>query len=155
VPGLLFVPRVPVKGDNRLSHFTEVVSAVLNSLLRGGVLVQLADGSFELNVENALGVEFEWDNATVRFVGTVPAGRVVSRVRVILLEAFSDPASTLTVGTLADPDLYLTAAQTDLTAAGEYEASGVAAGGQVYLTLSPGGGESSGAGILVVEYEPN
>jgi hypothetical protein len=155
---LSLINRVPGLDNNRLTRFTEQVRAVFNSLTYAGVLVQTGPGKFALNVQNQLAIEFEWNNAAVRLIGTIPAGRVAARVRVILTEAFADPTSSLTVGTLADPDRLLDGNDVSLDLGGEFEKitqEQFATATALYLTLAPAGGESAGAGFVVIEYEPN
>lgn len=152
------INRVPGLDNNRETRFTEMVRAVFNSFSRSGVLVQVAPGQYALNVQSELAIEFEWNNATVRLIGTIPAGRVAARVRIILTTAFADPTSTVTVGTLADPDLLLEAGDSALYLGGEFEKATqelFASSTGLYLTIAAGGGESAGAGFVVIEYEPN
>lgn len=106
---------------------------------------------------NTLAMEFEWNNAPTRTVGTIPGGCVVVAVVVGVLEAWAAAGSSAAVGTAGDPGAFAAAAQSDLRTAGEYEtrpAAEVGAATAVVLSLVAGSGESAGRGFVVVSYQP-
>ncbi len=89
-------------------------------------------------------IDYTVGNATTIFLGNVSVGRKVESVSTDVNVAFDDPASTLTVGSVADPDLLFTNNMVNLTIADRYldnpEYFVEDAGGQdaqYYVTVDP------------------
>lgn len=156
MPGYFLIPQVLDNQPESLRRFTQKVKNVLDGLILTGGIIPVGPGQFTIPV-GQVALTFEYNNATVRKVGTIPAGRIACRSRVILTEAFTDPTSTLTIGTLAVPDRFMRATDSALYLGGEFELAiqdDIGTTTDVYLTLASAVGETTGAGVVVVEFEP-
>lgn len=100
---------------------------------------------------------FDWGDVNPLPVGTVPGGRLVTRVELYVETAFSDAATTLSVGTAGDPAELLPLALCRPTEEGLYETAPCVeylTDTEVVLGINRGGGEGSGGGLVVVLFEP-
>lgn len=105
-----------------------------------------------------LALEFEWNNATTRAIGTIPAGSVIVAVTVGVLTEWQDETSAVSVGTAGLPSLYFPPGNAELTLAGEYvnnPLSEINTDTTAVLSITAGVSESSGRGFVLVEYQPS
>ncbi|MDN5939261.1 MAG: hypothetical protein L0H83_11440 [Salinisphaera sp.] len=95
------------------------------------------------------------DAPTVLYTPAVASA--VVRVRVRVTAAFNGLGATLTLGTAADPDAFVTSADLDLGGVMEYELTpdaAVAAGEGIVLTITAGTGATAGTGVVLLTIRP-
>lgn len=114
-------------------------------LLAGPAGPRGADGS------GAIEIPFAYGDATPLFITTVPAGKFVYEVALIITEAFNGAGATLAVGDAGIADRLMTVTDNAPSVPGTYMTHpNVAYLGNtaVTLTITPGAGASQGAGIV-------
>lgn len=100
---------------------------------------------------------FAFGDASPRTLFTTVASSLVLAVSVNITTPFNGAAPSMRIGTAAQPELLLAAAQIDLTVATEFEVNPnlvLGAGQGVLITLVPGAGATQGAGWIVIEQIP-
>ena len=100
---------------------------------------------------------FSFTDTNPRQVLSVTQAGFITYVRVIITTAFSDPTSTLIVGTLGAPNSAMPANFSDLHHAAEYENTpniSVSSSTPLYLNINPGT-STTGSGILLLEFTPS
>lgn len=98
-------------------------------------------------------VAFAYGDATPLLVAALDAGVRVFSIELAINTTFNGAGATLSVGTLANHELFLPATQIDPTAAGIYEASPnlvLVSATDVYLFITPGTGASQGSGSVSI-----
>jgi hypothetical protein len=101
---------------------------------------------------SAIAITFAWGDATPDLIATVPAGKVVFKVELVLMNAFN-VASTLTVGDSSDHASLFNVSGLDLTETGTYQSNPdhlYASSTPINIYISLGGGVSAGNGIILV-----
>jgi hypothetical protein len=99
-------------------------------------------------------IPFNYNDPSPKLVAVVPANKVVSQVNVIINTPFTDPAATVSLGTLANTNLLLSATDSKPNIVGSYAAlPGVKflSDTHIILTINPGT-SSAGVGWLVLFY---
>jgi hypothetical protein len=94
---------------------------------------------------------FAWGDATPASLLTVPAGRMILAVQLVIDEAFDGSGAALSIGDAVDPQRLLARAQIDPTVVASYENAPcvrVVADTPVLLTIVPGTGASTGSGVV-------
>ena len=102
-------------------------------------------------------IAFAWGDASPKQLLTVPAGRRVLTVRLIVDTAFDGAGAALAVGDAGDPGRLLAAAENDPGTPGTYAAHPAVLYGAdtaLTLTITPGAGASQGAGAVIVTTDP-
>ena len=100
---------------------------------------------------------FTYGTTTPLKISTVQANKRLIYVGVYLDTAFDANDASLTVGTLADGDLFVTDAGIDITVAGTSEFAfsyKVSVDTDIYLNIVPGTATTTGSGMIVVRSEP-
>jgi hypothetical protein len=100
----------------------------------------------------AVSLNFSWGDATPALIATIPAGKTVFKVEVILLVAF-DVASTLTVGDAGNVQRLVDITDSDLTQTGGYQVNPnflYNSLTDVNLYLTPGVGNTQGSGLILL-----
>jgi hypothetical protein len=100
---------------------------------------------------------FSFGDASPAVIGTVPANKIVTAVRIVITTAFNGTGASLAVGSALDPDGLMDELGNDPAQVAEYESSPGTSFGldtSVRLTISPGGGASAGAGVVFLEFQP-
>ena len=114
-------------------------------LLAGPAGPRGADGS------GAIEMPFGYGDATPRLITTVPAGKFVYEVDLIITTAFNGVGAALAVGDAGIADRLLAIAENAPGTLGTYTTHPNVAylvGTAVNLTITPGAGASQGAGIV-------
>lgn len=99
----------------------------------------------------AIEIPFAYGDATPELITTVPAGKFVYEVDIIITTAFNGVGAALAVGDVAIPDRLLAATENAPGTAGTYSTHPNVAyivSTAVNLTITPGAGASQGAGIV-------
>jgi hypothetical protein len=95
------------------------------------------------------------DAARAVFTPDVPSILVSARVRITV--PFDGAGPEIRLGTAADDDAFMSAADSDPTMAAEFETTPdvpLADGASVRLTITPGAGATQGAGVLLLNVLP-
>lgn len=99
-------------------------------------------------------IGFSFGDASPRALPAADLAKLVLAVSVNIVTPFDGAAPSLRLGTAAQPELLVAAAQIDLATATEFEFSPnlvLAAAQGLVLTLTPGAGATQGAGWIVIE----
>jgi len=104
---------------------------------------------------SALAASFSWGDAMPAIIATIPAGKVVFKVELILKTAF-DVSSNITIGDSADNTRLFNVNGLDLSQVGTYQSNpdyvySASTPVNIYLTL--GVGNSTGNGIILIYIE--
>ena len=95
---------------------------------------------------------FSWGDASPALLTTVPAGKRLLSVTIIVLPAF-DVSSVVAIGVIGTPNLFAELGY--VTASGEYEFVGPLAAFSVdtgiYLNITRGSGTSAGGGTILLQ----
>lgn len=100
-------------------------------------------------------VNFAFGDASPRVILPGLAGKIVLAVNINIATPFNGAGASLSVGTLASPELLVAPTQLDLSVATEFEIDpnvSFPTATDIYLTLSPGAGATQGAGWLVFAF---
>lgn len=115
------------------------------------------DGTWRLRKIGRQVIDFAYGDASPAVIYTPSANALVVLARVDILTPFDGAGAQIKIGTAADDDLFLSAAQNDPGFAAEYEATPdevIAAGTDIRITIAPGGGASAGTGRVVLDTIP-
>lgn len=103
-----------------------------------------------------LEIPFAWGDATPKLLLLGTAGKLVYNVQLHIDVAFNGVNATLEVGDLIDPDRLMRADQNAPSEAGSYSVSPnyrYVSDTNIYLTITPGVGASTGSGLLTLFIE--
>lgn len=120
----------------------------------GTILVGSGGGSSDADVVR---VEFAYDTPSPMILATLAAGQTIDRALILITEAFDGVGATLSLGTVAEPGLFLSAAEVAPGRLGQYETDELVpfdAAELLRLTIAPGSGATRGAGILLYKTKP-
>lgn len=125
--------------DTKKVYIGDGTTAGGNSLSTGG--------------ESGIKHSFSWGDVSSTLIETMDTGVTITAIYFIVQEVFDGVGATVTIGTVADPDLLMGVADVDLTSIGTYLVSPgykFAAETEVKIFNTPGSGASTGAGSLVI-----
>ena len=100
-------------------------------------------------------IPFNYGDATPKNLVLVPANSIITSVSIILLTAFDDPASTLSVGDAGDVNRLLATTDNTTQITGTYTtepAYKYLSSTQITLSISPGT-STQGNGIVLINYQ--
>lgn len=100
----------------------------------------------------ALSVTFAWGDATPALIASVPAGKTVFKVEVVILTTFDTP-SILTVGDSSDNSRHVGVNDTELNQVGGYQTNPnlvYVSTTDVNLYITPGVGNTQGNGLILL-----
>lgn len=129
---------------------TETVTDILTEGMQGPA------GPPGLNGSGGLEFPFSWGDASPRTVMVAAAGKLIYGVQIHISEAFDGAGAELTVGDVGQTDRLMTAGQNDPANTGSYTVAPVHVYGTdttILLTITPGGGATTGAGLLTLFIE--
>lgn len=98
--------------------------------------------------------EFAWGNVSPALVHTVTGPSLFFRVTIRIRTAFNGVNPTISVGTLAQPELFVAASDNIPAQPGDYEVwvdRDLLAGDAIYVHVNPGFGATQGSGIVIPE----
>lgn len=104
--------------------------------------------------ETVVAVPFTFASGSPLILVPVMLGHVVDRVSVVIETTFDGAGASLQVGTAATPGLILATSDIDPTKLGTYTNHALfpfAAAANLELTITPGGGATQGAGLVLVK----
>jgi hypothetical protein len=99
-------------------------------------------------------VNFSFGDASPLVISTGQPAQVILQVTVNITEAFNGAGATLSVGTPANPSLYVTSRQVDLETEAEFEVTvgkSIFANTNIIATITPGTGATTGAGWVLID----
>lgn len=98
-------------------------------------------------------IPFAWGDASPKPIITALAGQTVFTVQIVITTAML-AGSTLSLGDAANPNRLMAATQLDPSIVSEFEANPgytYTADTQIILTINPAGGNTTGAGFVLIE----
>lgn len=101
-------------------------------------------------------VNFSFGDAS-SIVFTVPVNSVVLKMAVNIITPFNGVGASISLGTLANNNLLVSAQQTDLTVAAKFEIDpnvNIVAASDIYIFINAGSGATQGNGWVTLEYAP-
>lgn len=137
----LYIANVVTSGNITATNF--------NGTLNGDVV----GGNISGNIDGIVQAPFSYTDSTVNIV-TVPAGKTITDISVIVFTAFSNPAASVKVGTTGNTELFVQPADSRLASEGTYTVPlgyYVASDTQVKLTVTSSS-SSAGNGLLTLNY---
>lgn len=129
----------------------------LAELTGAGYAYRMPDGSWQLRRSGRAVIPFAFGDATPADIYIPHEAGVLTLVRVQVTTPFDGVGAEIQIGTAADPDAFVGAADVDLAVPASWEVlpdANVAAGEPITLTLIPGAGATAGAGRILIDTFP-
>lgn len=126
-------------GAGSKTVFSDIPSAFLNSLT------------------TPLSVPFSFGDSSPVTLGSVLANKLVESVTIFITTAFDGAGASLTVGDVGNVARLMPSTANDPATAGGYGAHpGISYGGttSLLLTITPGSGATTGAGLVLIKLQP-
>lgn len=129
----------------------------LAALTGSGYAYRMPNGSWQLRRSGRAVIPFAYGDATPADIYIPHEAGVLTLARVQVITPFDGAGAEIQIGTAADPDAFVGAADVDLAVAAGWEVipdANVAAGEPITLTLIPGAGATAGAGRILIDTFP-
>lgn len=107
------------------------------------------------DVASEIHATFSWGDVSSVIIGSMAENAVIHSINFVVLEVYDGSGAEVTIGTVADPDLLLSANDVDLKTIGTYLISPgykFPADTDIKLFNTPGAGASTGNGTVVINY---
>ena len=106
-----------------------------------------------INNPGAIDVIFNYGDASPRLLFNAPANKAIINVSILILTSFNGTGATLSVGTLASPQLIMASTDNAPSILSTWSNNpntvfGINTG--VYLTITPGSGATQGSGLITI-----
>ena len=148
--------------DYPITYWQQIQEIPLNiqrlaALTGSGYAYRMPNGTWQLRRSGRAVIPFAFGDATPADIYIPHEAGVLTLARVQVTTPFDGVGAEIQIGTAADPDAFVGAADVDLAVPASWEVlpdATVAAGEPITLTLIPGAGATAGAGRILIDTFP-